>query len=262
MSFWSGSGAAGIAGGSDLISGFVNSFYNAAAQKRATKDQKKLMYLSHELALNLSNTAHQREVQDLRAAGINPILTATGGSGASAPVVSAPSVNQAAGNPFSMKGLQSVLANSASFKQAKTAEKLAENQMENNTLVSRSQADKNRADAALAREQAKYVEDNASKVNLGPVSFSPSYYTKGLSDAANKAHPVYLNGVEYTSDSVPKKSYVPVKRSVRVGRDSVLHEVDDEFTYDLEKNKFVPKSSFEKNWLWDDKTKRYYRRSK
>lgn len=41
----------------------------------------------------MSNSSHQREVADLRAAGLNPILSGTGGSGASTPGGNVPPVN-------------------------------------------------------------------------------------------------------------------------------------------------------------------------
>lgn len=52
----------------------------------------------------MSNTAHQREVNDLRAAGINPLYTATGGNGASMGTVGAGSVNQPNIDPISAIG--------------------------------------------------------------------------------------------------------------------------------------------------------------
>lgn len=62
-----------ISGGLSALGGL---FSNNSASKEAEKNRKWQEYMS--------NTSHQREVKDLRAAGLNPILSA-GGGGASTP---------------------------------------------------------------------------------------------------------------------------------------------------------------------------------
>lgn len=65
---------------------------NVALQYAINADQIEAARMNNQTAIDLANTAHQREVRDLRDAGLNPILS-THGSGADSPSLQAPNLD-------------------------------------------------------------------------------------------------------------------------------------------------------------------------
>lgn len=140
--------SAGIAmGGIGAIGGYFSG-KSAEKQTEATNAMN-LRIAQEQMAFQerMANTAHQREAADYEAAGLNRILTATGGSGAAAPSGSAPTMmmNPKAGFVGDALAMGATSAMSAAniaadldTKNANVAKTLAEtsNALEQNKVIS------------------------------------------------------------------------------------------------------------------------------
>lgn len=139
--------------GFDLGLGDVLEFIGS---ERANKANAKQAGKQRQFQERMSNTAHQREVTDLRSAGLNPILSATGGSGASTPAgASATMQNSAKGVGNASRAQQMLKAQLDNI----TADT---NYKEENTVLTRQQHKKAIADTINALEQNQVIKEQAN----------------------------------------------------------------------------------------------------
>lgn len=138
--------------------------YDAVVQQTASNNQFNVEQAAKQMAFQerMSSTAHQREVKDLIAAGLNPVLSANGGASTpSGSTASADTSGSTAKLQLAMQQMQAGVALQQTKENIASAQKMAKWQNDLNREVAYAQL-KNQRDIANIQAAASMYGANAS----------------------------------------------------------------------------------------------------
>jgi len=142
-------------GGSKMFAGIaaiIGAIIGGIFNHQTNQDNKGEAQKNRDFQAQMSNTSHQRQVADLRAAGLNPILSAN--SGASTPSGAQANMQQGAGDMFADAGKQ--IGQQSYDRKAQSAQ----------IKLQQKQEDGLDSQIATNRTQAKYNEALTSKARV------------------------------------------------------------------------------------------------
>lgn len=157
--------------------GAISGFLGFLGTKDTNAQNVAMQRETNQQNLMMSNTAHQREVADLRAAGLNPMLSAMGGSGAPTPNLQAPQVQnelaplgEAVGHsaqaiPDIVNTLSDVKKNISAANIAQTSEQTAKEQKRK----TKAEADSAEAAANTAKNYQHKITKSKFGTDVAPV---------------------------------------------------------------------------------------------